>query len=172
MRKGSFLIVLIFTFGVILTGCKKDDKEVVETGVDLAPKKSGLSVSTVGYIDLEGGKVYKYSEITDVVKPFIDVIYFNDKFWGNDDKIGSLSPSSLYGDGTDTDFKETSITTSQFDFATKDGLLNGYEATEPAVTAVKDKVIFFKTKGGKKGLIKVTSFVTGTSVSFDLLITK
>lgn len=172
MRKVSFLIALIFTLGVIMTGCKKDDNGVVETGSELAPKVTGLSVSTVGYIDLEGGKVYTYSELTDNVKSLIDVIYFENKFWGNDDKLGNLSPSILFGDGTGTDFKESSITISQFNSATKDGLLSGYEATEPAITAIKDKVIFFTTKGGKKGLIKVVSFVSGTSVSFDILITK
>ena len=172
MRKVSFFIGLILTIGIFMTNCKKDDTSVAESGVDLAPKVTGLNVSTVGYIDLEGGKVYKYSELTDAVKPLIDVIYFNDKFWGNDDKIGSLSPTILFGDGTGTAFKETTITSSQFDAATKDGLLSGYEATEAAITALKDKVIFFKTKGSKSGLIKITSFTTGSSVSFDMLITK
>jgi hypothetical protein len=119
------------------------------------------SGSNPSYYDVETNTVYNYTDASGTaVKPTIDFVYDSDKVWG----------TSTLTSSTGATFAETSITTAQFDAATDDALFASISTSATSVTAAANKVIAFTLKSGKKGLMKITNFVSGTNGSITFVI--
>jgi hypothetical protein len=126
----------------------------------------GGSNTTYGsYLDAESGTVYKSSQLTTTIDATIDIIF----------DLGTLynSDAGTFSSGTGTKFSTTTITTAAFDAMTDDSSISGLDGTANTVAVSANNVYFFKTVGGKKGLIKVKSLSSTTSsgtLNFDVKI--
>jgi hypothetical protein len=107
--------------------------------------------SNGSYLDAEEGKVYKAGALTADIKPLIDLVYETDKLYN----------TSNLTSATGAKFGETTITAAEFDAATTDIKFSALTADLSDIAVANGKIVFFTTKGGKKGLLKITAYTAG-----------
>lgn len=117
------------------------------------------NVTTHGsYLDAEAGIAYKLSDVngSTTIKNAIDIIF----------DLGTLynsTTTALFSSGTGTKFKATTITGTEYSAMTTDANFPTVTADLNTIPATANSVIFFVTKAGKKGLIKVNSLTNSTA---------
>jgi len=127
-------------------------------------KNMGGSTSSFGsYLDAETGNVYSVTQVnaSTTTKNSIDVIF----------DLGTLKTTAAVITSTGTTFASTTLTSANFDAITTDATFGSYNPTLTQVVITAGQVVFFRTIGGKKGLIKVISMTSGTGdLNIDLKI--
>jgi hypothetical protein len=115
----------------------------------------GSSSNYGSYLDAETGSAYTLDQInaSATVKSSIDIIFDAGKLYNTSTAITS---------STGTKFATSTITTAQFDASTDDALFSALTASLDNITVSAGTVVFFKTAGGKKGLIKVISLTSAS----------
>lgn len=118
-------------------------------------------------LDAETGNVYGGSKTKNPdIAPLLDVYY-------EDSKLGSTDLDSMYYNNvnrlrdTGTRYNKTTFTPTDFDNIKSDVFFKNYTAPLREVTIEPGDVVYFITKGGKKGLLKIISL---TDPKGDLLL--
>lgn len=173
-----------FTKVYSVTGLTKDGKKVTITAIDkddqttsreitikkkdtIVPLKTVTFAKSIGaggnktlgsYVDLEAGDVYGYTEVnTDAVKKAAVDAVFN---------LSSLfnKGNGLDAAGTGTKFGTTTLTSTTYASASASSL-TALTASLDEITVEKDKIIYFVTKAGKKGLIWIKSLTAESAAN-------
>lgn len=115
-------------------------------------------------LDADTGTSYGSSQLSEVGSS-VD-IFFDQAVLASRD-LDALDFYSQYYDGarfpeTGTTFATTSITSSEFDGITNDGLFSSMQGTVNSIDIKEGDVVFFQTKSGRKGLLKVKSMTAPT----------
>ena len=116
----------------------------------------GGSTSTFGsYLDAETGTVFTLNQINadPVEKAAVDIIFNNSSL---------LTLSGVITTATGTKFAQTPLASADFDALTTDAGFSNYSsiATLNQINVTVGSVVFFQTKAGKQGLIKVVSIAS------------
>jgi len=118
-------------------------------------------------LDAETGTMKSGSAATDpVIAPLLDAFF-------EDGKLGSTDLDSMYYDNvnrlkdTGMRYNKTTLTAADFDKIRSDVYFKEYTAPLREVVIKEGDVVFYITKGGKRGLIKI---ITMTDPEGDLLI--
>lgn len=107
-------------------------------------------------LDAETGTMKSGSATTDPdVAPLLDV-FFDDAKFACTDLDSAYYPVNRLKD-TGTRFNKTSLTAAAFDKIRSDVYFKDYTAPYKEIVIKEGDVIFFITKGGKRGLIKIIS---------------
>lgn len=161
MRKKIILSAVSILMIAILYSCKKDS-------VDLIPLDSYTDVGVGGWdgangsgYDIDANIVYGYGSLLSGQK-YVDIFFDRSAFFSYDADGGNQLAD------VGTRFANTSITVAQFDSAKNDILFKNIEPSETAdsVNFKINDIVFFKTKWGKKAIVKIKSM---TSPTGDLL---
>lgn len=115
----------------------------------------GAASSYGSYLDAEAGTVYKLAQVngSTTVKSSIDVIFDAGKLWNS---------GGVFSSSTGTKFTTTQLDEAGFAGITNDATFSNYTASSDNIVVQAGSVVFFQTKGGKKGLIRVISMTSGT----------
>ncbi len=107
-------------------------------------------------LDAETGTMYSGSKTTNAtIAPLLDAFF-------DDGKLGSTDLDSIYYDvnrlkDTGMRYNKTTLTAADFDKIRSDVYFKDYTAPFREVAIKAGDVVFFVTKGGKRGLIKIIS---------------
>lgn len=152
----TLAIAAAFTW-LALPGCKKDKSE------DLIPLDSYDEVWLGGWdgangsgLDADNGQVYGYGSLSGASR-YVDLFFDRSAFFSYDADGNELPDVG-------TRFASTGFTPAQFDAMTDD---RDFRLLEPAAAAdsvkfTTNQVVLFKTRWGKKGLIKIISMTSPT----------
>lgn len=115
----------------------------------------GASSSFGSYLDAEAGTVYKVAQVngSSTVKNSIDVIFDAGQLWNS---------GGIFSSSTGTKFAATQLNETGFAAISDDATFSSYTASSDKITVTSGSVVFFQTKAGKKGLIRVISMTSGT----------
>jgi hypothetical protein len=115
----------------------------------------GAASSYGSYLDAEAGTVYKLAQVngSTTVKNSIDVIFDAGQLWNS---------GGVFASSTGTKFALTQLNDAGFAAITDDASFSTYTASSDKITVSAGSVVFFQTKAGKKGLIRVISMTGGT----------
>ncbi|MET7000303.1 hypothetical protein [Chitinophaga defluvii] len=158
MNRKVFTLAIVTVFAwFALPGCKKDKVE------DLILLDSYDEVWLGGWdgangsgLDTDNGQVYGYGSLKGASR-FVDIFFDRSAFFSYD-ADGSELPD------VGTRFAPTSFTTAQFDAMVNDKDFRFLEpkAVTDSIRFALNDVVLFKTRLGKKGLIKIISMTSPT----------
>lgn len=157
MNRKIFILAVVTSFAwFVLPACKKDKSEgpiLLDSHEVWLGGWDGVYGSG---LDADNGQVYGYGSLSGASR-YVDLFFDRSTFFSYDADGNELPDVG-------TRFASTSFTTAQFDAMVNDKDFKSLEpnTTTDSILFKPNDVVLFKTRWGKKGLIKIISLTSPT----------
>ncbi|GLU53396.1 hypothetical protein [Dyadobacter frigoris] len=157
----AIIVCLILSTG--LYSCDKQEENVSKRSINRASDLilGGWDSDYGSCYDVDKAYVYGSGQMADPdILPMIDLFFDHGQLWNIDGAGLNRLPD------TGIRFAKTEITADQFDILTDDKSFANLEPTLEVIPILPGDVVFFKSKNGKKGLLKIKSMNSPTGEAY------